>query len=65
MIDEEKLREKLAELLKKPAYRGLYTFEHEHLMNDIVKAANECEETEEKTAVPDLLVESESEEEEE
>ena len=47
MIDEKKLREKLAKIINKTAYRGLYTFEHDHLINDIVQAVKECEETEE------------------
>jgi len=51
MIDEKKLREKLAKILNKTAYRGLFTFEHEHLINDVVQAANECEVTEEKATV--------------
>ena len=58
MIDEEKLRQKLAEVLKKTAYRGLHTFEHDHLINDIVQAVNECEV---RVPEPELLVGSEEE----
>mgnify|MGYP001039080467 CR=1 FL=1 len=46
-INEKKLREKLAKIVEKTAYRGLYTFEHEHILNDVVAAVKECEETEE------------------
>jgi hypothetical protein len=44
MIDEKKLREKLAKILEKTAYRGLHTFQHEHLINDVIAAAKDCEE---------------------
>jgi hypothetical protein len=43
-MNEEKLKEKLAAILKKPAYGSLHTFEHEHLINDVVAAAKDCEE---------------------
>lgn len=59
MIDETKLREKLAKIVEKTAYRGLHTFRHEQIVNDIVQAVKECEETEEtketeETTVPEL-----------
>lgn len=56
MIDEEKLRAKLAKLLKKPAYPtpsadspfyGIYPFDSFNsapLINAIVKTVKECEE---------------------
>jgi len=59
MVNEEKLRKALAKILEKPAYRGLYTFEREHLINDIVQAVKESE------PKPKALLESEEEEEEE
>ena len=61
MIDEKKLRVKLAELLKRATYRSLHTFAHEHFINDVVNAAKECEEP---TTTPELLVGSEEDEEE-
>ncbi|MDH5790035.1 MAG: hypothetical protein OEZ27_05530 [Nitrospinota bacterium] len=47
MIDEKKLRERLAEILKSPTYRGLHSFAIDPLVNDIVNAVKECKETEE------------------
>lgn len=60
-MDEKKLREKLAALLEKTAYGSLHTFAREPLINAIVAAVKESEET----TAPELVVESEEEEDDE
>ena len=57
-MDEKKLRKKLSAILEKAAYRGLHTFRREPLINAIVAAVKESEET----TTPELPVESEGEE---
>lgn len=44
MLNEEKLRAKLAKILESPTYRGLHTFARDPLIDDIIKAVKGCEE---------------------
>ena len=46
MINKEKLREKLAKILKRPQYRGLHSFAVEPLIDATIKVVEECEESE-------------------
>jgi len=50
VIDEQKLKEKLAEILERPAYRGLYTYAREPLVNAVVEAVKASEKTLPKTS---------------
>lgn len=50
MITEKKLREKLAEILERPAYSGLYTYAREPLIDAVVKAVKTSKKTLPKTS---------------
>jgi len=41
MVDEKKLRKKVAKIVKGTAYRGMFI---ENIINDIMKAVKECDE---------------------
>lgn len=57
MINEQKLREKLGEILERPAYRGLYTYSREPLIGMVIKAVKECEVTEPEAVAEEETVE--------
>ena len=38
MINEQKLREELGKILERPAFRGLYTYSREPLIDAVVEA---------------------------
>lgn len=44
MLDETKLREKLAKILERTQYHGLHTFARNPLIDATLKAVKECEE---------------------
>ena len=46
MVDEGKLRAKIGKILERPAYRGLWTYSRQPLIDRIVEAVKECEEAE-------------------